>query len=114
MPRTWIVTVALLFACVPKPNDDPKNLGVPTDPNDPSYPDDPTTPCVERGPPVTPRLRRLTFAQYNRTVSELIGFEVTPSAELGPEVDGMTSVLWAGVQSAAAGVAEQTSARGIS
>lgn len=57
--------------------------------------------------PVTPRLRRLTFAQYDRTVSELVGLTVNPSAELGPEVDGITPTLWTGVESAAASVAAQ-------
>jgi hypothetical protein len=105
MRRFWIGAIALV-ACVPASKEPkPKELAVPEDPADP-YPDDPSTPCEERGPPVTPRLRRLTFAQYDRTVSDLIGFEVTPSAELGPEVDGVTSVVWAGVESAAAGIGE--------
>src|SRR5262245_57553550 len=100
MQRSWLVLIAVLFACVPAPGDKPKNLAIPgtmdpTDPTDPNNPDDPNTPCEERGPPVTPRLRRLTFAQYDRTVSDLIGFAVTPSTELGPEIDGITSVLWA-------------------
>src|SRR5688500_18896078 len=116
MPRSSMATLALLFACaacIPKPDDNRKDLDLPTDPKDPSYPDDPSTACVERGPPVTPRLRRLTFAQYDRTVSDLIGFEATPSAVLGPEVDGVTSVLWVGIQTAAAGVAEDARTRGI-
>ncbi len=102
---TSLALTALGTGCVPASNDKPTNLAVPHDPQDPQNPDDPNTPCVERGPPVTPRLRRLTFAQYDRTVSDLMGMEVHPSAELGPEVDGITPVLWAGVESAAESVA---------
>src|SRR5262245_40596763 len=110
MHRSWLATIALA-ACVPASSGNPTQLAVPKpedpiDPMDP-FPDDPNTPCEERGPPVTPRLRRLTFAQYDRTVSDLVGLEVRPSSELGPEVDGITSVLWAGIETAAADVSQQ-------
>jgi hypothetical protein len=81
----------------------------PITPINPNKPIDPEN-CVELGPPITPRLRRLTFAQYDRTVSELVGMVVTPSTELGPEIDGVTPTLWAGVESAAEDVTAQLGA----
>jgi hypothetical protein len=66
------------------PNDpgspsDPSNPD-PTDPSDPTDPTDPGPPvCEDSALPVLPRIRRLTFAQYDRTVSELVGFTVAPS-----------------------------------
>lgn len=68
--------------------------------------------CVPGQPPVTPRLRRLTFAQYDRTVQDVLGVTATPSAELGPEIPGMTPLLWAGIERAAANVAAAVVADG--
>lgn len=63
--------------------------------------------CARPTPPVTPRLTRLSFAQYDASVRALTGLDLTPSAELGPEVDGVTPVFWAGVRAAAEDVARR-------
>ena len=76
----------------------------------PSGSGDPTTDasCQGESPlPVVARLRRLTFEQYDRSVQELVGLDVTPSTELGPQVDGVTPVFWSGIEAAAASVARQ-------
>lgn len=102
-------SLAILAACSGNvgdgsgpPGQSPPDAGGSTAPNNPSGPR-----CQEVGPPTLPRLRRLTFAQYDRTVSELVQLELTPSSELGPEVDGVNPVLWAGLETAAASVARR-------
>lgn len=121
-PLRFLWVVALVSACVPDgASKERTNLDVPFDPNDPNDPNNPNKPndpndpnnpsrCEELGPPVTPRLRRLTFQQYDRTVSDLVGLEVTPSTGLGPEVEGVNGVLWDGIELAAADVAAQAMA----
>ncbi|MFO0727720.1 MAG: DUF1592 domain-containing protein [Myxococcota bacterium] len=61
--------------------------------------------CTVKPPPITPRLRRLSFSQYDRSVSELVGLVLTPSTQLGAEVDGINAVLWSGIEVAAADAA---------
>ena len=91
-------------------SDGPRQIAAP-DPNDPNNPNNPNKPSCEPGtpvaPPITPRLRRLTFEQYDRTISALVGLELTPSTELGPQIEGITQVLWAGLGSAAERTAAQ-------
>lgn len=108
MRTCWVSAALSLCACVPAgpSSDGPKKQSQPGDPNFPDGPKDPGA-CEDRTP-ITPRLRRLTFDQYDRTVSTLVGTPLTPSTELGPQVQGVTSVLWAGIQTAAAQIAAQT------
>lgn len=67
----------------------------------------PSASCARPTPPLTPRLPRLSFAQYDASVRALTGLDVTPSTELGPEVEGVTPVLWAGLRVAAEDVARR-------
>src|SRR5262245_50589149 len=98
-----IAAVAFLSSACSGLIGDPSKPSGNNDPNDPTNPNNPNNPnnpgkCTEKGPPVTPRLNRLTFAQYDRAVSELLGVERTPSTQLGPQIDGVPPVLWSGVQ----------------
>lgn len=117
MRRWWLIAPLAAAACSGRVGDPGFEATGPSSTSGPSGPTGSTGPtgptganCDPVAVPVTPRLRRLTFAQYDRTVSELMGLEVRPSAELGPEVDGITPTLWSGVESAAASVAAQVAA----
>lgn len=91
----------------PRPTTSPSPSPSPT--GSPSPSPSPTT-CARPAPPVTPRLGRLSFSQYDASVQALVGLPVTPSTELGPEVEGLPPVMWAGLQSAADSVARQVMA----
>jgi hypothetical protein len=68
------------------------------------------TPGTKGTPPVTPRLPRLTFSQYDNTASALVGARVSPSLALGPAVNGMTNVMWTGFRTQAATIAQDAAA----
>lgn len=67
---------------------------------------DPREVCVPGQPPIVERLKRLTFARYDHTIQDVLGVSLTPSTALGPEVGGITPLMWSGLEAAAADVAE--------
>ncbi|MCA9548598.1 MAG: DUF1588 domain-containing protein [Myxococcales bacterium] len=82
-----------------------------TTPSTPVAPADPRA-CADDTLSPTPRLRRLAFAEYDRSVRDLLTLDVSPSTELGPEVAGVTPTLWSGVKVAASQVAARFAADG--
>jgi hypothetical protein len=79
LSRSILALLLALAACegsVSSPGGDP----------DPTRPTDPST-CIP-GVPGTSRIPRLTNAQYDHTIQDLLRLEVTPSAMLAPDTTG--------------------------
>jgi hypothetical protein len=72
------------------------------------------TPGAQASPPIVPRLRRLGFAQYDNTSADLLSATSSPSLALGPEVDGVTAVMWSGFVTEAAALATPAAVSQIS
>ncbi len=107
------LSLATLTACDGRIGDEQRGPSVSPPPVTPPPVTPPPDPRCERPqPPAAPRLQRLTFAQYDATVRTLVGLDVSPSAELGPEVDGITGVMWSGIRTAADDVAARAMADG--
>ena len=114
--RPWIMgLVGLLVGCVGRiesPGSGPSPApSTPSTPATPVAPADPRA-CADDTLSPTPRLRRLAFTEYDRSVRDLLTLDVSPSTELGPEVDGVTPTLWSGAKVAASQVAARFAADG--
>lgn len=103
MRRALLLVAALASGCIGRIGDP----GADVDGDKVDRPDPPEREvCVPGQPPIVPRLKRLTFARYDATIQDVLGVDLNPSSALGPQVAGITPLLWSGVQAAAADVAE--------
>jgi len=107
LKQTLLCLLSLVVGCSGAIGDPAASTPTPGGPDRDAGTSGPTA-CTDERFPVSPRLQRLSFAQYDRTVSELLGTPVTPSTELGPQVDEITPDLLNGLESAAEGLAART------
>lgn len=84
----------------------PQTSADPVGPIDPSNGES----CRTGAPPVLPRVDRLSFEQYDRSIRAWFGLDTTPSVGFGPEIQGISALLWSGLRGAAEAVAEDVSA----